>query len=53
MFDLEFYDCSSKNTDNDRVFQGEKLLGSLGGIFSKTWKPKKTRQITGPVIVAG
>lgn len=32
--------------------RGEKLLGSLGGIFSKTWKPKKTRQITGPVIVA-
>lgn len=36
----------------DRVFQlqGEKLLGSLGGIFSKTWKPKKTRPITGPMI---
>ncbi|EXC11032.1 SNAP25-like protein [Morus notabilis] len=31
--------------------RGEKLLGSLGGIFSKTWKPKKTRQIKGPVIV--
>ncbi|XP_054822803.1 SNAP25 homologous protein SNAP33-like [Prosopis cineraria] len=31
--------------------RGEKLLGSLGGMFSKTWKPKKTRQITGPVIV--
>ncbi|POO01955.1 Target SNARE coiled-coil domain containing protein [Trema orientale] len=31
--------------------RGEKLLGSLGGIFSKTWKPKKTRQITGPIIV--
>ncbi|KAK9162533.1 hypothetical protein Syun_003435 [Stephania yunnanensis] len=29
---------------------GEKLLGSLGGMFSKTWKPKKTRAITGPVI---
>ncbi|CAN6982372.1 unnamed protein product [Brassica oleracea var. botrytis] len=25
-------------------------LGSLGGIFSRTWKPKKTRSITGPVI---
>ncbi|KAF4403123.1 hypothetical protein G4B88_027894 [Cannabis sativa] len=33
--------------------RGEKLLGSLGGIFSKTWKPKKTRQITGPVIMGG
>ncbi|XP_054804895.1 SNAP25 homologous protein SNAP33-like [Prosopis cineraria] len=31
--------------------RGEKLLGSLGGIFSKTWKPKKTRLITGPFIV--
>ncbi|KAJ4961983.1 hypothetical protein NE237_021893 [Protea cynaroides] len=29
--------------------RGEKLLGSLGGMFSKTWKPKKTRAITGPV----
>lgn len=31
--------------------RGEKLLGTLGGLFSKTWKPKKTRSITGPVIV--
>ncbi|TKY55049.1 SNAP25-likeous protein SNAP33 [Spatholobus suberectus] len=31
--------------------RGEKLLGSLGGLFSKTWKPKKTRAIKGPVIV--
>ncbi|KAK4252496.1 hypothetical protein QN277_014489 [Acacia crassicarpa] len=31
--------------------RGEKLLGKLGGIFSKTWKPKKTRPITGPLIV--
>ncbi|KAE8676942.1 SNAP25-like proteinous protein SNAP33 [Hibiscus syriacus] len=30
--------------------QGEKLLGSLGGMFSRTWKLKKTRQIVGPVI---
>ncbi|XP_043703313.1 SNAP25 homologous protein SNAP33-like [Telopea speciosissima] len=30
--------------------RGEKLLGSLGGMFSKTWKPKKTRAIRGPVI---
>ncbi|XP_003627345.2 SNAP25 homologous protein SNAP33 [Medicago truncatula] len=30
--------------------RGEKLLRSLGGLFSKTWKPKKTRKITGPVI---
>jgi len=31
--------------------KSEKLLGSLGGIFSKPWKPKKTRQIKGPVPV--
>jgi synaptosomal-associated protein 25 len=30
--------------------RGEKLMGSLGGIFSKTWKPKKTRPIKGPVL---
>ncbi|WCJ35877.1 soluble N-ethylmaleimide-sensitive factor adaptor protein 33 [Euphorbia peplus] len=30
--------------------RGEKLLGSLGGIFSKTWKPKKGHSIRGPVI---
>ncbi|OAY67513.1 SNAP25 homologous protein SNAP33-like [Ananas comosus] len=30
--------------------RSEKLLGSLGGIFSKPWKPKKTRQIKGPAI---
>ncbi|XP_059303675.1 SNAP25 homologous protein SNAP33-like [Lycium ferocissimum] len=35
--------------DHD-LSRGEKLLGSLGGLFSKTWKPKKTRSITGPVI---
>ncbi|KAL8143885.1 hypothetical protein V2J09_016917 [Rumex salicifolius] len=36
-------------TDIDRhLTRGEKLLGSLGGIFSKRWKPK-TRNLSGPV----
>ncbi|CAI0560407.1 unnamed protein product [Linum tenue] len=35
--------------DND-LSRGERLLGSLGGMFSKTWKPKKTRPVMGPVI---
>ncbi|XP_062111325.1 putative SNAP25 homologous protein SNAP30 [Humulus lupulus] len=32
--------------------RGEKLLNNLGGMFSKTWKPKKTRDITGPLTTA-
>jgi synaptosomal-associated protein 25 len=32
--------------------KSETLLGSLGGFFSKTWKPKKTRQIKGPAQVS-
>lgn len=27
----------------------ERLLGSLGGLFSKTWRPKKNQQIKGPI----
>lgn len=40
---------TAADIDHD-LSRGEKLLGSLGGLFSKTWKPKKTRPITGPVI---
>lgn len=36
--------------DHD-LSRGEKLLGSLGGLFSRTWKPKKTSPIMGPVII--
>ncbi|KAJ6318036.1 hypothetical protein OIU76_013559 [Salix suchowensis] len=32
--------------------KGEKLLNNLGGMFSKPWKAKKTRDITGPLITA-
>nr|XP_010936394.1 LOW QUALITY PROTEIN: SNAP25 homologous protein SNAP33 [Elaeis guineensis] len=38
------------NIDQD-LSKSEKLLGSLGGIFSKPWKPKKSRQIKGPLPV--
>nr|XP_043614427.1 SNAP25 homologous protein SNAP33-like [Erigeron canadensis]XP_043614428.1 SNAP25 homologous protein SNAP33-like [Erigeron canadensis] len=31
--------------------RGEKLLGSLGGIFSRTWKPKKGQTIKGPTMI--
>ncbi|XVF03233.1 hypothetical protein REPUB_Repub04eG0244000 [Reevesia pubescens] len=34
------------------LHKGEKLLNSLGGMFSKPWKPKKTREIKGPMITA-
>lgn len=39
----------SVDIDND-LSRGEKLLGSLGGLFSRTWKPMKSRTITGPVL---
>ncbi|CBI15159.3 unnamed protein product, partial [Vitis vinifera] len=39
---------NAADIDHD-LSRGEKLLGSLGGIFSKTWKPIKTRPITGPI----
>ena len=32
--------------------KSESLLGSLGGFFSKPWKPKKTKQIKGPAHVS-
>ncbi|MCL7030410.1 hypothetical protein MKW94_007955 [Papaver nudicaule] len=40
-----------QDIDQD-LSRGEKLLGSLGGMFSKTWKPKKTRAINGPIVTA-
>ncbi|CAO2818528.1 unnamed protein product [Amaranthus hypochondriacus] len=38
------------NMDYD-LSRGEKLLGSLGGLFSKTWKPKKTAPVKGPIML--
>ncbi|KAJ3702799.1 hypothetical protein LUZ61_006504 [Rhynchospora tenuis] len=37
------------NIDQD-LSRSEKLLNSLGGLFSKPWKPKKTREIKGPEV---
>ncbi|TKY69599.1 putative SNAP25-likeous protein SNAP30 [Spatholobus suberectus] len=37
------------DTEKD-LSRGEKLLNNLGGMFSKPWKPKKTREIQGPII---
>ncbi|ESW29578.1 hypothetical protein PHAVU_002G081500 [Phaseolus vulgaris] len=37
------------DTEKD-LSRGEKLLNNLGGMFSKPWKPKKTKNIQGPVI---
>ncbi|XP_021761417.1 SNAP25 homologous protein SNAP29-like [Chenopodium quinoa] len=31
--------------------RGKKLLGSLGGLFSRTSEPKKTAPVNGPVIL--
>ncbi|KAM0937476.1 putative target SNARE coiled-coil domain-containing protein [Dioscorea sansibarensis] len=41
---------NAANIEHD-LSSGEKLLGSLGGMFSKTWKPKKSRPIKGPVLI--
>lgn len=37
----------------DTIFQSEKLLGDLGGLFSKKWKPKKNGAIRGPMLTRG
>ncbi|KAL6899061.1 hypothetical protein ACP4OV_005719 [Aristida adscensionis] len=33
--------------------RSEKLLGDLGGLFSKKWKPKKNGAIRGPMLTRG
>ncbi|XP_047338756.1 SNAP25 homologous protein SNAP33-like [Impatiens glandulifera] len=40
---------AAADIDHD-LSRGEKLMGSLGGMFSKTWKPTKNRPISGPTI---
>lgn len=35
---------------DEDLTKSESLLGSLGGIFSKTWKAKKGHKIKGPVV---
>ncbi|PNY12543.1 SNAP25-like protein [Trifolium pratense] len=37
------------DTEKD-LSKGEKLLNNLGGMFSKPWKPKKGKTITGPIV---
>lgn len=41
---------AAANIEQD-LSRGEKLLGSLGGIFSRTWKPKKGQTIRGPTNI--
>ncbi|CAI9281480.1 unnamed protein product [Lactuca saligna] len=41
---------AAANIEQD-LSRGEKLLGSLGGIFSRTWKPKKGQTIRGPTSI--
>ncbi|XP_074341255.1 putative SNAP25 homologous protein SNAP30 [Apium graveolens] len=38
-------------TEKD-LAKGEKVLGNLGGMFSRTWKPKKGKKIDGPAPVS-
>ncbi|CAM6112354.1 unnamed protein product [Calypogeia fissa] len=35
---------------DEELGRGEKLLGSLGGMFSMTWKPRKDHKICGPQV---
>ncbi|KAF3515398.1 hypothetical protein F2Q69_00000308 [Brassica cretica] len=51
--ELESYAVYKSQETTKTVQGGEKLLGSLGGIFSRTWKPNKSRSITGPVMTRG
>ncbi|PIN11458.1 SNAP-25 (synaptosome-associated protein) component of SNARE complex [Handroanthus impetiginosus] len=45
--ELESY---AVNQAEETTKSGEKLLNNLGGMFSMPWKPKKTKNITGPKV---
>ncbi|CAM6108207.1 unnamed protein product [Calypogeia fissa] len=43
-----------KNSDvMEKLQEGEKVLGSFGGLFTKRWKPKKGNRIKGPRVEPG
>ncbi|CAD5312646.1 unnamed protein product [Arabidopsis thaliana] len=47
---LEMLHQQGEQINRTHEMAGEKLLNNLGGMFSKPWKPKKTKNITGPMI---
>ncbi|KAJ4788186.1 soluble N-ethylmaleimide-sensitive factor adaptor protein 33 [Rhynchospora pubera] len=46
---IERTHLTTVDIDQD-LSRGEKLLGNLGGIFSRKWKPQKNRPIKGPML---
>ncbi|XP_078178190.1 SNAP25 homologous protein SNAP32-like [Carex rostrata] len=46
---IERTHLTAVDIDQD-LSRGEKLLGNLGGMFSRKWKPQKNRPIQGPML---